>query len=515
MDKPLIAAGIDIGSNAIKMLIAELAGPGQLRILEDVKLTSPIGDDTFTHGQIHSKATFEVCRAMKQMSQLMKDYKVKTYRACATSGVREASNRGYFLDNLRRYTDMDIELVDSSVERYLTYIGLNIGVEQMPQLREEGLLVVEIGSAGVQLSVYASGKLQFSEYVRIGILKLKEVLDSLRGESLHYSNVLQQYIESQLDMLRRRMSSYTIKHLIVLGGEASTLAHKYGERGTSSVGSLPLRSIARTTLQRHMFEWMQAGTAELSHKFHIDEERASQLVPTAIIMSELLKGTAAERLLLPDVSLRHGVLHEMSLSAHDQSAALQALYIEDMTASAFHAAERVQLDMEHSRQVRRLAKKLFDRLNSLFRMDPSRKLCLELAAILHDIGKTISQEGHAANSYHMIKAMDWLGLSEKDKELVASMALYHPRSAQVPLRPDMSEQEQLVLSKLTSILKLADALDIAHLQKVKDFTIHIKKGTYITLIPTYEGSLELERWAFQHESSFFEQVSGYPILLKG
>lgn len=148
-------------------------------------------------------------------------------------------------------------------------------------------------------------------------------------------------------------------------------------------------------------------------------------------------------------------------------------------------------------------------------MDPSRKLCLELAAILHDIGKTISQEGHAANSYHMIKAMDWLGLSEKDKELVASMALYHPRSAQVPLRPDMSEQEQLVLSKLTSILKLADALDIAHLQKVKDFTIHIKKGTYITLIPTYEGSLELERWAFQHESSFFEQVSGYPILLKG
>ncbi|MCG7410031.1 HD domain-containing protein [Paenibacillus sp. ACRRX] len=506
MSQPKIAAAIDIGSNAIKMLIAEIEGPGQLRVLEDVRLDSPIGDDTFTNGRIRPEAMFSVCRSLKHMSQLMKDYGVRHYRAYATSGVREASNSLYFLEHVRQATQMDVELIDRSVERFLTYQSLNYGLTAMPTLRAEGLLMVEIGSAGVQMSVFADGKLRFSDHVRIGTLKLKEILDSLRGESLQYTEVLQQYIESQLGMLHERIQAYNLPHYLVLGGETASLVQRTHEL------VLDVRGMSTDVFNRYHRDIIQSGTFKLAHKFQLDEERADQMIPTSIIMSELWKATAAEHVLIPDLSLRHGVLHQLAAEWSDGT--LSDTYVADMIATALHTAERYQLDIAHSLKVKELATKLLHKCNASFHLDASYELCLQLAAILHDIGKHISQEGHAANSYHMLKSMDMLGITDKQKEIIASIALYHPRGTMVPIRPELSTEENIALARLTSLLKLADALDCSHRQKVQDIKITWQHGEYLQVKPLYEGSLELETWAFMQESPSFEQISGYPIRLK-
>lgn len=505
MSKPKLAAGIDIGSNAIKMIIADIEHPGELHILEDVKLDSPIGDDTFSTGRIRSEAMFSVCRSLRQMSQLMKDYGVKHYRACATSGVREASNKLYFLEYVKQATHIQIELIDHAVEHYLTYQALHYGVPAMETMRNEGLLIVEIGSAGVQVSLFTAGKLCFTENIRIGTLKLKEILDSLRTESLQYTNVLQQYIESQIWLLLKRFEGLTIPHFLISGGESTSIGHKWGSE-TQGVHML-----GQDSFSRHHRDILQSGIFKLAHQFQLDEERADQIIPTSIIMSEFWKATQAEHVIIPDVSLRHGLLHQMAIEHTGSNHTIQ--YREDIISLALHAVSRYKLDMNHSLNVQQHALKILNVCQRLFTICPIDELCLQLASLLHDIGKYISQEGHEVNSYHILKSMELMGLSDRQKDMVASIALYHPRGVSVPIRPDYSDEENLTLARLTSILKLANALDCSHQQPIKDIRI-TKKNNRLIIKPVHESSLELEAWAFMQESPCFEQISGYSIVLE-
>lgn len=505
MSKPVLAAGIDIGSNAIKMLIADIEHPGELHILDDVKLDSPIGDDTFTTGRIRSEAMFSVCRALRQMSKLMKDYGVKHYRACATSGVREASNKLYFLEYVKQATNIQVEMIDQSVEHYMTYQALHNSVPDMDKMRNEGLLIVEIGSVGVQVSLYTSGKLCCTENIRIGTLKLKEILDSLRNESLQYNHVLQQYIESQISLLLKRFDGLTIPHYMILGGESSSIGHKWGNKkeGTHTLG--------KDSFMRHHRDILQSGIFKLAHQFHLDEERADQIIPTSIIMSEFWKATQAIQVIIPDVSLRHGLLYQMAIERSGNIHTTQ--YREDILSLALHTISRYKLDLNHSLNVQQHAIKLLQVCRKLFHVHPMDELCLQLAALLHDVGKYISQEGHELNSYHILKSMELIGLSDKQKDMIASIALYHPRGVTVPIRSYYSDEENLTLARLTSILKLANALDCSHQQSIKDIKI-MKKNDSLIIRPVHESSLELEAWAFMQESPFFEQISGYSIVLE-
>lgn len=505
MSKPILAAGIDIGSNAIKMLIADIEHPGELHILDDVRLDSPIGDDTFSSGRIRSEAMFSVCRALRQMSQLMKDYGVKHYRACATSGVREASNKLYFLEYVKQATNIRVELIDHPVEHYLTYQALHYGVPSMDKMRNEGLLIVEIGSAGVQVSLFTSGKLCCTENIRIGTLKLKEILDSLRNESLQYTNVLQQYIESQIWLLLKRFEGLTIPHFMILGGESTSIGHKWGSKTDD------IHIMGKDSFMRHHRDILQSGIFKLAHQFHLDEERADQIIPTSIIMSEFWKATQAEQVIIPDVSLRHGLLHQMAIERAGSNHTTQ--YREDILSLALHTVSRYKLDMNHSLNVQQHAVKLLRVCQRLFHVHPVDELSLQLAALLHDVGKYISQEGHEVNSYHILKSMELVGLSDKQKDMIASIALYHPRGVSVPIRSDYTDEENLTLARLTSILKLANALDCSHQQPIKDIRV-MKRNDSLIIKPVHEGSLELEAWAFMQESPFFEQISGYSIVLE-
>lgn len=506
MSKPITAAGIDIGSNAIKLLIAEIEAPGALRVLEDVRLDSPIGDDTFTTGRIGPEATSSVCRSLKQMAQLMKDYGVKHYRACATSGVREASNKLYFLEHIKQATPIHVELIDRSIERYLSYQALHYSLPSITQLREEGLLVIEVGSAGVQISLYTDGKLRLTDHIGIGTLKLKEVLDSLRTESLQFTTIIQQYIESQISIVMQRLQGFSIPHYLVMGGASSSIGRKWG---TEIDG---IRRIEANSFQRYHQTIVQEGLMKLAHKFQLEEDRAHQVTPTSIIMSEFWKATQAEHIMLPDVSLRHGMLHDY---ASDRLGQLpDQRYIEDILAVAIHTAERFHVDMEHALNVRHLAMKLYKACSKLFQLDPSDSLSLELAALLHDIGKFVSQECHELNSYQILQSMDLIGLTNAQKDLIANIALYHSRGMQIPIRPEYSDEENLTLARLTTILKLANALDCSHRQLIKDIRITRRRGEELVIKPVYEGSIEIEAWAFDEESSYFEQIFGYPIIIE-
>ena len=113
-----IIAAIDVGANYLKMTIAEINAEGEVKILEDVVKPTKIGKDTFSKARISVETIHETCDDLKGFVRLMKDYKIKFYRVIATSGIREAENKQYVLEQIRLRTGLNIEVINIAQEQF-------------------------------------------------------------------------------------------------------------------------------------------------------------------------------------------------------------------------------------------------------------------------------------------------------------------------------------------------------------------------------------------------------------
>jgi exopolyphosphatase/guanosine-5'-triphosphate,3'-diphosphate pyrophosphatase len=129
-------------------------------------------------------------------------------------------------------------------------------------------------------------------------------------------------------------------------------------------------------------------------------------------------------------------------------------------------------EVDHCRQVRDLALSLFDQLQPLHQLGPEQREVLDAAALLHDIGWTISGSKHHKHSYQLIRDHEaqLTGFGPRQVALIANVARYHRKAAPAPHHEGyaaLTPGEQRVVQKLAALLRLADGLDRPHLQSVK------------------------------------------------
>ncbi len=149
-------------------------------------------------------------------------------------------------------------------------------------------------------------------------------------------------------------------------------------------------------------------------------------------------------------------------------------------------------------------------------MGERERLLLQLAAILHDIGKYVNIKNHYKHSFNIIMASDLLGLTEKETAVVANIARYHSR--ELPgddsrVFRNIKSEERVMISKLTAILRVADGLDRSHLQKVKNIDI-IFKGYEMVVTISGEKEILIDEWTFIKKSKFMEEVFGIKTIVK-
>ena len=133
--------------------------------------------------------------------------------------------------------------------------------------------------------------------------------------------------------------------------------------------------------------------------------------------------------------------------------------------AALALGEKYNFEKAHALQVRRIALRLFDQLQEFCGVEPHSRPILNLAALLHDIGLYVSPRGHHKHSAYLITHSEIMGLSPRTVKLVAQVARYHRRNTPKPQHTDyqnLAREDRLMVSKLASILRLADALDRNH-----------------------------------------------------
>ena len=172
-------------------------------------------------------------------------------------------------------------------------------------------------------------------------------------------------------------------------------------------------------------------------------------------------------------------------------------------------------ESDHAVQVRELALDLFDQLKDLHRLGDWERRILEAAALLHDIGFSVSEKKHHKHSYRLIRAQQLPDFTGSEVELIANVARYHRKAHPKKKHPNLSglsREERVVVSKLSGILRLADGMDRSHLSSVKELQCRMEGDRLFVAV---RGELEvgLDIMAGNRKRGLFEQVYGVKVVV--
>ena len=171
-------------------------------------------------------------------------------------------------------------------------------------------------------------------------------------------------------------------------------------------------------------------------------------------------------------------------------------------------ARRYDFEAGHSFQDARLALVLFDQTYNLHGLSDEYADLLEYAALLHDIGYWHDYEDHHKHACRMILAADLPALSAREKAIVANVARYHRSSRPKPSHKHfaaLNADDRQIVCQLGSILRFADGLDRSHTDAVEDLELEWRGELLVVWVYPGKGA-ELERWAGEKKSRFFQEV---------
>jgi len=170
--KPSTLAAIDIGSNAVRLLISKVDVDGdvpEFKKLAYLRIPIRLGEDVFTQHHVSDSKADRLVEAMQGFSHLMRAYGVSESRACATSAMRDAVNGEGLVKSIRKKTGIDIEIVSGAQEAELIYAA---GAPQKVLRSDDACLCVDVGGGSTELIVYADRRMHFNDSFQIGTVRV-------------------------------------------------------------------------------------------------------------------------------------------------------------------------------------------------------------------------------------------------------------------------------------------------------------------------------------------------------
>jgi exopolyphosphatase/guanosine-5'-triphosphate,3'-diphosphate pyrophosphatase len=139
-----------------------------------------------------------------------------------------------------------------------------------------------------------------------------------------------------------------------------------------------------------------------------------------------------------------------------------------------------------------------------------------VAALLHDVGNYVSLRGHHKHSQYLLSVSEIFGLSRDDMAVIGNVARYHrralPQKSHLPYMA-LDSDTRVVVNKLSAILRLANALDADHLQKVKDVRVAFEDGVFVLEVEG-AGDMTMERLTALSRSDLVTEVFGRRVAFR-
>lgn len=501
-------AVIDMGSSAIRMVVAEIDDAGNWRRLDRAGKPVSLGRDVFVDGYLSGDSMRQAIKILTGFREMLDGWQIAEddVRVIATSAIREAKNRDTFLDRVYIRTGFRIDIVEGVEENHLTYLAVQHAVDQMrPQFSRANSIIIEVGGGTTEVMMLRRGKMVAAHSLRLGTIRLEQQVRASWESTEDLENFLRENIHVTKEILNAEMRMDSIRFFVAVGGDARLAAAHAGrkeEQGFSVVERAAFEELI-TRLQGYTLD-------EIVSELEVTYNEAEGLIPALLILKLFLESTQAAQLIVPDVSIREGVLLSFALGTNEDVA--NEFYTQ-VVASAANLGKKYHFDRTHAMHVRKLALSFFDQLEEEHGMDHHARMLLEVAAILHDIGNYIRTSGHHKHGQYIVANSEIFGLSRSDIAIVSHIVRYHrkatPNASHTSFISLRREQRMRVM-KLSAILRIAEALDRGHNQRIRDFRLE-KDEDVITLYCDYTGDISAEKRGLELKAEMFEEVFGYQL----
>jgi exopolyphosphatase/guanosine-5'-triphosphate,3'-diphosphate pyrophosphatase len=491
---PIRIGAIDVGSNAIRFLAAEFTDPSHWVELDNQRLPIRLGHSAFLTGRLEDESMAAAIEALSSFRSAFDKFGISRYRAVATSAVRESENGGELVRRIREESGILLETITGSEEGRLVWLAARGRLD----MRKGLWLLADLGGGSLELSLGDEKRIRWSVSHQIGTVRLLEDLDESHSSPEKFRKLVAEY--AQTLRLPRKMKKSKVAGVVATGGNADVLAQIVKAPADSSgVRRIPIKALREAAR-----ELGEMSVKERMERFDLRADRADVVFPAALVYERVASLADADELVIPGVGVKEGIL--LDLVDDVTGPAVHATKIEQQLLNAAIAlGRRYRFDEAHGRHVARLSLSLFDQLKSVHKLGSADRKILLGAALLHDIGQVISYRRHHKHSMYLILNSELPGVSEEDTPLVALVARYHRRAEPADDHEFwtlLDSDRQQRIRKLASILRIADALDREHLQRVEQVEAKVKDDK-LRLETSGHGDLLLEQWAIARKAKMF------------
>jgi exopolyphosphatase / guanosine-5'-triphosphate,3'-diphosphate pyrophosphatase len=513
-----VLAAIDIGTNSVHMVVARVQAEGGLEILEREKEMVRLGR---SGGDMKELAPDAIDRGVATLRRFrgVADAHGAEVAAVATSAVREAENRRVFLDRALEEAGVDVDVISGFEEARL----IHLGVLQALPLFDERVLLCDIGGGSTEVLLGRAGEVLASRSFRLGAIRLTERFLSERPDG----SVSARQLGRCRSHARATVAPFALQvartgHDTAVGSSGTigaVVAMAVAARGDAGEPrSLNAQRVSAAEIAGAVERLASAGgTAERAEIPGVDARRADIILGGAVILEQFVEAFGVSELVFSDNALREGVL----LDAARRRAGATLHHLRDLRRrSVEHLMELTDEHPDHSREIARLALRLFDELQPLLPLDDSARELLEAGALLCNVGTFISHSGHHKHSYYVIRNSEHLsGFTDREIELVAQVARYHRKSAPKRKHPEfdaLRADDRELVTALAAVLRVAIGLDRSHARNVADVAVVEEDGgaVGIELVPARLGvSVELEAHSAELRLGLLESVLGRPVRI--
>jgi exopolyphosphatase/guanosine-5'-triphosphate,3'-diphosphate pyrophosphatase len=499
-----IVAVIDIGATSVRMMIAEIRPDGTTSELEALTQAVQLGRDSFVTGEI-SRGTIEDCvRVLRIYREKLREYGIDRpgdVRVVATSAVREASNRLAFSDRVYIATGFAIEPFDEASLHRTTFIGIKPILDRNPHLNEGQTVICEVGGGTTEVLTMENGMVSSANTYRLGSLRLIKTLEAYQAPLSRSRDLMESQIEKISRQILASLGESENRHLVVMGGDMRLAAAQIspGSPGSMLV-TLPLDEFDRFT-RRVMVTTPDA----LVTRYQLSVNEAQSLAPALMTNLHLAHTLGVDCLHVARVNLREGLIKDL-LSGEKVIRQADRQILD----SAVALGRRFKFDEPHALHVAELADSLFRQTANVHELGDPWRLLLRIAAILHEVGRGISERSYHKHSMYIIRNSSLFGISSRDLDYVALIARYH-RRALPQLRHEaysqLNRDDRASISKLAAILRIAKALDASRGQRVGDIRCEVT-GSQLRIFVPGLTDLTLEQLELRRERVLFETIFG-------
>ncbi len=499
-------AAIYVGSYEVSLKLFEISEKKKVRCIDFLRSRVELGRDAFYGKKLGVERMDDLCERLLTFRKVCDSYHVDDCAAYAGPALYQAANYLFVLDQIQKRTGFRLLLLSNSEHRFLSYQCATARPE-FNRMIEERAAFVNVGGGELQITLFVHGDVLTTQHLVLGTMRLTQLFSGERLRPEHIRKQMKELIDKELSVFQAQYHQKgSIKYLILTGDYSSELLHCMDK-------NLDNCTVDAAKLSKYLKHLEKMDNEQIAEELNLSNESDRLLTASVILYRRIIEALSADSVWVPGIDISDGIVYDYALRnrylkpAHD--------FDQDVLSAAHALSMRYMSYSPHIDALAEMSTLIYDATKKIHGLSKHERLLLQTAALLHDCGKYISFANAPQCAYDIILASEILGLSHKDRVIVASIVKYntYPLVPYEQLDDALDKESYLIVAKCAAILRVANAMDRSHKQKFKNVRVTLKGKQLVIAVETADG-LMLERTMFDTKACMFEDVFSIRPVVK-